>query len=197
MDGGAASRSSAGQDSDDGTGTRLDDWTGARSATIGDLESSGRVLERILGQAQAEGAVDSNDAENIRSMVYRHLLLIASILRPITNEVLAHPARTSTQLNEVEIAIRPIIDSIVGLFGSEQNIVYFVDDDEAYINTEQIRQLCELQENLSAAIADYLDVIEDRGGAWRSKVRRAFMSAFRQLQGKVDLIVEELQAWRR
>jgi hypothetical protein len=190
MDEGAASRHGAHQGPDD--------WTAAEPATIGDLGSSRRTLEQILRQAQAQGSVDPGDADAIRAKVYRHLSLMASALKPISDGVRAHPPRTDQELDLVEREIRPIVADIVTLFAPEQNLVYFIDDDEAYTTTEQVKQLAELQEDLSATIADYLDVLEgiDRGGARRSKVRRDFMAAFRRVQSKIDLIVEELLAWR-
>jgi len=191
MDGGAASRSGAGQEPEG--------WTGVKPAAISDLERSRAALEQITRQAQARRSVDPGDAEHVRSLVYWHLSLLASTLRPISDGVRIRLPRKTEDVEQVERAIRPILADIVGLFGSEQNIVYFVDDDDAYTTTEQIKQMVELQETLSATIADYLDVVEgiDRGGARRSKVRKEFMAAFRQLQNKIDLIVEELQAWRR
>jgi hypothetical protein len=129
--------------------------------------------------------------------VYWHFSLLASTLRPISDSVRIRVPRKIEDVEQIELAVRPLIADIVGLFGSERNIVYFVDDD-TFTATEQIKQIVGLQENLSAAIADYLDVVEeiDRGGARRSKVRKDFMAAFRRLQGKIDLIVDELQAWR-
>ena len=191
MDGGAASRSGASQEPGG--------WAGVQPAAISDLERSREALEQITRQAQARRSVDSGDAEHARSLVYWHLTLLASILRPISDGVRISPPRKIEDVERVERAIRPILTDIVGLFGADQNIVYFVDDDDAYTTTEQIKQVVELQESLSASIADYLDVVEgiDRGGTRRSKVRKEFMAAFRQLQSKIDLIVEELQTWRR
>ena len=190
MDGGAASRSGAGQESEG--------WTGVKPATISELERSRATLEQITTQVQAQRSIDPVDVEHVRSLVYSHLSLLASTLRPTSDGVRIRPPRKIADVEQIELAIRPILTDIVGLFGSDQNIVYFVDDDDAYTTTEQIKQVVELQENLSATIADYLDVVEgiDRGGARRSKVRKEFMAAFRQLQSKIDLIVEELQAWK-
>jgi hypothetical protein len=191
MDGGAASRSGASQEPEG--------WAGAQPAAISDLERSRKGLEQITRQAQARRSVESGDAEHVRSLVYWHLTLLASILRPISDGVRISPPRKIEDVERVERATRPILADIVGLFGVEQNIMYFVDDDDAYTTTEQIKQVVELQESLSASMADYLDVVEgiDRGGTRRSKVRKEFMTTFRQLQNKIDLIVEELQTWRR
>ncbi len=129
--------------------------------------------------------------------MYWHLSILASDLRPISDNVRVRPPRKTQEVEQVELAARPLLADIVGLFGSEQNIVYFVDDDDAGTNAQQIKQIVELQERLSTVIADYLDVVEgiDRGGARRTKVRQEFVAAFRRLQDKLDLVVGELQAW--
>lgn len=190
MDRGAASRS--GPDREPRGRTRV----GPTATT--NLEHSRTALEKITKQAQARRSVDPGDAVHIRSLVYWHFSLLASTLRPISDGVRILVPRKIEEVELVALAVRPIIADIVGLFGPVQNIVYFVDDDDAGTTTEQVKQVVELQENLSATIADYLDVIEeiDRGGARRTKVRKEFVAAFRQLQSKIDLIVEELEAWR-
>jgi hypothetical protein len=147
-------------------------------------------------KAQSQRSVDPSQTGHVRSQVYLHLSILASSLRPISDGVRIKLPRKPEEVEQVGLDVRPILANIVVLFGSEQNIVHFIDDD-ARTNTQQIKQIVELQESLNIAIANYLDVVEgiDRGGARRSNVRREFLDAFRQLQGKLDAVVRELQAW--
>jgi hypothetical protein len=188
MDGGAARRSDAGQN--------LQRGTRARRASESALKSSTAELERMTKKAQSQRSVDPSQADHVRSQVYLHLSILASSLKPISDGVRIKLPRKPEEVEQVGLDVRPILANIVGLFGFEQNIVHFVDDD-ARTNTQQIKQIVELQESLNIAIANYLDVVEgiDRGGARRSNVRREFLDAFRQLQGKLDAVVGELRAW--
>lgn len=187
---GSASRS--------GTGQEPEGWPRAGPATISDLERSFATLTQITRQVQAQRSVDPGDAAYIRSLVYWHLWLLASLLRPISDSVRVILPRKAEDVDKVELAVRPILTKIVALFGFEQNIVYFIDDDDSYTTAEQIRQIVELQEHLSVTIADYLDVAEgiDKSGPRKSKVRKEFIAAFRQLQDKIDMVVGELWEWR-
>ena len=132
----------------------------------------------------------------MRCQIYWHLAILARELRPISDKARVRPPRKVGDVDKVEEAVEPLLTDIVGLFGSEKNIVCFVDDD-AETTAQQIKQVVDLQQNLSTAIADYLDVVEgiDGGGTRRTKVRKDFVTAFRQLQDKLDLVLEELHEW--
>ena len=156
---------------------------------------------KLLAIAAGEQWFDlrSEEADQARSVVYRYLDFLSEELRPISDSVRVSPPRTPRELGEVVRKVNPLSVDLVALFGHTSNVMDLVDDDENSSNSTQIVQLMDLHEQLVGAVADYSDVLEgiDRSGARRSKVRKDFIAAFRQLQNKLEAIVEGLEDWRR
>jgi methyl-accepting chemotaxis protein len=141
----------------------------------------------------------SEEADLVRSKVYWYLDFLREELRPISDGVRVSPPRTRLELDDVVQKINPLSVDLVALFGHARNVMDLVDDDENSANGTQIVQLMDLHEQLVGAVADYSDVLEEivGGSTNRSKARNKFIAAFRQLQNKLEAIVEGLEDWRQ
>lgn len=141
----------------------------------------------------------SEEAGHARWKVYWYLDFLLQELKPISHGVRVSLPRTPLELDEIAQKVNPLSVDLIALFGHEPNLIDLVDDDEGGFNGIQIGQLMDLHEQLVGAFDDYSDVVEgiDRGGSHRSKVRKDFIAAFRQLQNKLEAIVKGLEDWGR
>jgi hypothetical protein len=155
------------------------------------------LLEIVAGEQWFN--LGSEEADLARSKVYWYLDFLREELRPISDGVRVSPPRTRPELGEVEQKVNPLSVDLIALFGHARNVMDLVDDDESGANSTQIVQLMDLHEQLVGAVADYSDVLEGivGGSTNRSKARNKFIAAFRQLQNKLEAIVEGLEDWRR